>query len=228
MMTDSKSTTVRSLDRINLRLAGDTFAAIDSDRVARPGNVSRNTWIAEAIEEVQAVEPVIESPVTAQVAAFEAHPPAAVTHLVEEPVASTPTWVADDVTEAPALLAPPNGTSRWDPIPTLRPTDSGWRREQDLAAAATRDQARSNEDWNWTTRDADRRKASGDQHWEGERLESEQEEPALSRPWGLLSRFQQTHQITPKRPSGSWRHAEDADADQARETPGSFGADRRG
>ena len=51
MMTDSKSTTVRSLDRINLRLAGDTFAAIDSDRVARPGNVSRNTWIAEAIEE---------------------------------------------------------------------------------------------------------------------------------------------------------------------------------
>ena len=51
MITDSKSTTVRSLDRINLRLAGDTFAAIDAARLARPGNVSRTTWIAEAIEE---------------------------------------------------------------------------------------------------------------------------------------------------------------------------------
>jgi predicted HicB family RNase H-like nuclease len=51
MNTDSKSATVRSLDRINLRLAGETFAAIDDACAARPGNVSRNTWIAEAIEE---------------------------------------------------------------------------------------------------------------------------------------------------------------------------------
>jgi hypothetical protein len=51
MNTDSKSATVRSLDRINLRLAGDTFAAIDAACAARPGIVSRNTWIAEAIEE---------------------------------------------------------------------------------------------------------------------------------------------------------------------------------
>lgn len=51
MDSDSKTATVRSLDRINLRLAGDTFAQIDQACVARPGNVSRNTWIAEAIEE---------------------------------------------------------------------------------------------------------------------------------------------------------------------------------
>lgn len=56
MNSDSKTTTVRSLDRINLRLGGDTFAAIDDACAARPGNVSRNTWIAEAVEEKLARE----------------------------------------------------------------------------------------------------------------------------------------------------------------------------
>ena len=51
MLADSKSATVRALDRINLRLAGETFEAIDASRQARPGNISRNTWITEAIEE---------------------------------------------------------------------------------------------------------------------------------------------------------------------------------
>lgn len=51
MLADSKSPTVRSLDRINLRLPGETFDAIDASRNARPGNVSRNTWITEAIAE---------------------------------------------------------------------------------------------------------------------------------------------------------------------------------
>lgn len=56
MNFDSKTATVRSLDRINLRLVSDTFAAIDKACAARPGNVSRNTWIAEAIEEKLARE----------------------------------------------------------------------------------------------------------------------------------------------------------------------------
>jgi hypothetical protein len=56
MKIDSKSATVRSLDRINLRLEGETFAAIDAACAARPGNVSRNTWIAEAVEEKLARE----------------------------------------------------------------------------------------------------------------------------------------------------------------------------
>jgi hypothetical protein len=50
-MTISKSATVRDLDRINLRLSAETFAAIDAMRVDRPGNISRNTWITEAIAE---------------------------------------------------------------------------------------------------------------------------------------------------------------------------------
>ena len=56
MDSDSRLATVRSLDRINLRLAGDTFSAIDAACAARPGNVSRNTWIAEAVEEKLARE----------------------------------------------------------------------------------------------------------------------------------------------------------------------------
>lgn len=54
---DSKTATVRSLDRINLRLAAETFANIDAACAARPGNVSRNTWIAEAVQEKLAREP---------------------------------------------------------------------------------------------------------------------------------------------------------------------------
>lgn len=51
MLADSKTASVRTLDRINLRLAGETFEAIDASRQARAGNISRNTWITEAIEE---------------------------------------------------------------------------------------------------------------------------------------------------------------------------------
>lgn len=42
---------IRELDRINLRLSPETFEAIDNSRNLRPGRLSRNTWIAEAIEE---------------------------------------------------------------------------------------------------------------------------------------------------------------------------------
>ena len=56
MLPDSKSATVRTLDRINLRLPGEIFEAIDAARGSRPGNVSRNTWISEAIEEKLARE----------------------------------------------------------------------------------------------------------------------------------------------------------------------------
>lgn len=51
MITDSKTTRIRILDRINLRLPGETFNAIDAARSERPGMVSRNTWITEAIQE---------------------------------------------------------------------------------------------------------------------------------------------------------------------------------
>jgi metal-responsive CopG/Arc/MetJ family transcriptional regulator len=51
MTPDSKTATVRTIDRINLRLSGETFDNVDEARCARPGKVSRNTWISEAIEE---------------------------------------------------------------------------------------------------------------------------------------------------------------------------------
>lgn len=55
-MADSSSPNVRELDRINLRLSADTFSAIDRARAARPGHVSRNTWVTEAVQEKLARE----------------------------------------------------------------------------------------------------------------------------------------------------------------------------
>lgn len=37
--------------RISLRLAKELFEAIDRLRAVRPGKISRNTWIAEAVIE---------------------------------------------------------------------------------------------------------------------------------------------------------------------------------
>lgn len=51
MLDSSKNQAIRPLDRLNFRLSPETFEAIDQARSARPGNVSRNTWIAEAIKE---------------------------------------------------------------------------------------------------------------------------------------------------------------------------------
>ena len=56
MASDSKATTVESLDRINLRLPAETFEAIDACRAQRTGVVSRNTWLTEAVEEKLARE----------------------------------------------------------------------------------------------------------------------------------------------------------------------------
>ena len=51
MIPDSKMPIVHTLDRINLRLSAETFEAIDAARSTRSGNISRNTWITEAVEE---------------------------------------------------------------------------------------------------------------------------------------------------------------------------------
>ena len=50
------------LDRLNLRLAPALFRAIDAAREGRPGNVSRNTWITEAIQEKLSREAVANDP----------------------------------------------------------------------------------------------------------------------------------------------------------------------
>lgn len=51
MRADSKAVPVRDLGRFTLRLPDETLAAIDRLCADRPGAVSRNTWITEAIEE---------------------------------------------------------------------------------------------------------------------------------------------------------------------------------
>mgnify|MGYP001218805010 FL=1 len=40
-----------ALERLNLRLPSDMLDAIDAARACRAGNVSRNTWITEAVQE---------------------------------------------------------------------------------------------------------------------------------------------------------------------------------
>jgi hypothetical protein len=58
-MSDSPSARANApatIDRINLRLPPETFAAIDQSRAARPGHVSRNTWLTEAVAEKLARE----------------------------------------------------------------------------------------------------------------------------------------------------------------------------
>lgn len=60
MLADSKPSNVRALDRINLRLSAETFDAIDAARAERPGAISRNTWITEAIQEKLTRETVAE------------------------------------------------------------------------------------------------------------------------------------------------------------------------
>ena len=54
-MTESPSAAT-SLDRINLRLPAGVFEAIDHARLGRPGHVSRNTWLTEAVHEKLARE----------------------------------------------------------------------------------------------------------------------------------------------------------------------------
>ena len=55
-MTESIPSPVRDLDRINLRLPPETFAAVDAARLKRPGHISRNTWLTEAVQEKLARE----------------------------------------------------------------------------------------------------------------------------------------------------------------------------
>jgi phage tail protein X len=63
MANDSRTNNVRELDRATLRVPGKTLAAIDAARAARPGVVSRNTWLTEAIAEKLAREHDASAPI---------------------------------------------------------------------------------------------------------------------------------------------------------------------
>jgi predicted HicB family RNase H-like nuclease len=51
MKTNHQESQSQCLQRINLRLSAEALAAIDAECACRVGNVSRNTWIVEAIQE---------------------------------------------------------------------------------------------------------------------------------------------------------------------------------
>lgn len=51
MNTDTKQPGERPLVRLNVRLSEDVLEEIDGSRGSRAGNISRNTWITEAIRE---------------------------------------------------------------------------------------------------------------------------------------------------------------------------------
>lgn len=47
----SKATATEPQGRSSLRLPPELLAAIDAARAKRPGKISRNTWITEAVQE---------------------------------------------------------------------------------------------------------------------------------------------------------------------------------
>jgi hypothetical protein len=49
MKADPKDSRSNALERINLRLTPEVLGAIDAECSRRAGNVSRNTWITEAV-----------------------------------------------------------------------------------------------------------------------------------------------------------------------------------
>lgn len=51
-----RATNTKPLDRFNLRLSPEVFALLDQASALRPGSLSRNTWIAEAIQQKLARE----------------------------------------------------------------------------------------------------------------------------------------------------------------------------
>jgi predicted HicB family RNase H-like nuclease len=51
MKADRKDSRSSALERINLRLSPEVLEAIDAECSRRAGNVSRNTWITEAVTE---------------------------------------------------------------------------------------------------------------------------------------------------------------------------------
>jgi hypothetical protein len=193
---------------------------------ARPGRpLSFHELVGRLAEEPEAV--TIHEPVPEEIAEWTqpVEEFAAPVVEIQEPVVAEAVAAplrdpyAPPVTRDP--YAPPSGTSRWDPIPPLRPNGSG----RDWHGVVAED-ARQAEDWSWTSHDHGK---------EDDVTVDENDEPALSRPWGLLSRFQQANLILPGRKpvvptNGDGSGTETgADADWPGSfQPGSFKSGRKG
>jgi metal-responsive CopG/Arc/MetJ family transcriptional regulator len=51
MMAQPQNRTDQSRERFNMRLPKPVLRAVDEARLKRPGSISRNSWIAEAISD---------------------------------------------------------------------------------------------------------------------------------------------------------------------------------
>jgi hypothetical protein len=88
--------------------------------------------------------------------------------------------------------------------------------------------ARQTEDWNWTSRGNEAREETTNQHRQDDTPGEELDEPALSRPWGLLSRFQQANLIAPARRQAAQNNRDGAEQGNEAARPGSFEPGRKG
>jgi len=57
-----KDSSQRTVYRNNVRMEADLWEAIDSARSQRAGNISRNTWITEAVQEKLTREAITSEP----------------------------------------------------------------------------------------------------------------------------------------------------------------------
>ncbi len=117
-----------------------------------------------------------------------------------------------------------SGTSRWDPIPPLRPSGADLQRRRVMT-----EDAHPAEDWDWTSR-GHSNSPEPYQDWQDDAPAEEHGEHALSRPWGLLSRFQQAHLITPTRKPVAGANADGSEMETDRDAAwqGSFQSNRKG
>ena len=124
-----------------------------------------------------------------QVAAPPTYEPAPVS---EEPVLAEASheypaqYEADDIEPVYERASRYLTTGRWDPIPTLRPDENGWR-ERPSPIPPTNPALNGAERPGWTGADEDQDAWAASAAYRTEPLP----EQLLTRQWGLLSKFQQ-------------------------------------
>ena len=145
--------------------------------------------IAPPVIHVKESAPVVEQVVTAAAT----HEPA----RVEEPLAEYPAqYEADDIEPVYEEVSRYLTSGRWDPIPTLRPDENGWR-DRPSPIPPTNPHFNDAGQRRWTGDDDDLSAWRSDpQVYHTEPMP----EPLLTRQWGLLSKFQQARMSSGQHP----------------------------
>ncbi len=151
--------------------------------------------------------------------------------MAPDPLRPDPLRAENSILPEPLESSRSSGVRRWDPIPTLRPTDSGWHRIAS-STSGTPQELLDADDWTWLGRGIGNVEEQQFDYGTSEMDSAadldqshDASEPALSRPWGLLSRFQQMQKIAPELKS-----IDPLDEEDSGETliPGSLKASQKG